>query len=136
MKRLLLDHNVDPRIAHHLPGCEIRRAAQEGLTDVGNGDLIRAAQLLGFDALLTKDRNMEHQQSARPDIAVIVAMCGNPFTELLALAPCWVVQRRGGGRGGNPFTELLALAPAIADVIKDDLGRRFYNVGPASAGSD
>lgn len=109
MKRLLLDHNVDPRIAHDLPGCEIRRAAQEGLTDVGNGDLIRAAQLLGFDALLTKDRNMEYQQPARPAVAVIVAKCG------------------------NPFTELHALAPSIADVLRGDLERRFYNVEPAKA---
>ena len=100
MKRLLLDHNVDPRIARHLSGCEIRRAAQEGLTDVGNGDLIRA----GFDALLTKDRNMEHQQPVRPAIAVIVAKCG------------------------NPFSELLALAPDIAELINGDLDRRFYNV--------
>lgn len=104
MKRLLLDHNVDPRIARHLTGCEIRRAAQEGLTDVSNGDLIRAAQLLGFDALLTKDRNMEYQQSARPAIAVLVARCG------------------------NPFAELLALAPDIAEMLKGDLERRFYSI--------
>ena len=75
--------------------------------DVGNGDLIRAARLLGFDALLTKDRNMEHQQPTRPDIAVIVAKCG------------------------NPFAELQALAPDIAEVLEGDLERRFHNVGPA-----
>ena len=106
MKRLLLDHNVDPRIARHLPGCEIRRAAQEGLTDVGSGDLIRTARLLGFDALLTKDRNMKYHGPAHPEIAVIVANCG------------------------NPFAELQALAPNIADVLEGDLERRFYNVRP------
>ena len=106
MKRLLLDHNVDPRIARHLLGCDVRRAVQEGLTDVGNGDLIRAARLLGFDALLTKDRNMEHQQPSRPAVAVVVAKCG------------------------NPFAELLAMAPDIAELLRGDLERRFYNVEP------
>ncbi len=82
------------------------------MIDVGSGDLIRTARLLGFDALLTKDRNMQYHGPARPEIAVIVARCG------------------------NPFAELQALAPDIADVLEGDLEQRFYNVDPKPGASE
>ena len=105
MSRVLLDHNVDPRIAGLLPDHAVARASREGLHDVSNGDLIRVANALGYDVLLTKDRKMRHQNNPHTALPVIVLECG------------------------NPFSDLTDLAPAINKLLQDSLERRFHVVG-------
>lgn len=70
--RLLLDHCVDRRIASAIVGHEVRTAAEMGWSALTNGLLLSAAASAGFDALITTDKNLRHQQNIdRLPIAVI-----------------------------------------------------------------
>jgi len=59
---VLLDENVDRRLKQSLDDeFEILTVTECGWSGKKNGELLRVAEQ-EFDALLTMDRNMEHQQ--------------------------------------------------------------------------
>lgn len=106
MKKILLDENVDHRLAALLPSVlEARSVRSEGLTGVSNGELLRRASAAGFDVLVTTDRNMEHQQNpATLPLPVVVVHCGSSIRDM------------------RPFV------PKIIDVLESALGKGFHNV--------
>lgn len=60
--RVLLDENVDRRLKRLFEDeFEVMTVTQREWNGKKNGDLLRAAER-EFDALVTMDRNMEHQQ--------------------------------------------------------------------------
>ena len=62
--RLLLDESVPAPLRHNFPDrFEMRTVQQMGWAGIGNGRLLRLAADHGFQALVTTDRNMEHQQN-------------------------------------------------------------------------
>lgn len=61
--KLLLDHCVDRRIVTAIVGHETRTAAEMGWSALTNGLLLRSAAAAGFDALITTDKNLRHQQN-------------------------------------------------------------------------
>ena len=70
--RLLLDENLDWRLARDLPGHETHSVVQLGWSGIKNGALLRRAVEEGFDTLLTMDNAMVHEQNlAQHPIAVI-----------------------------------------------------------------
>ncbi|MEP7343175.1 MAG: DUF5615 family PIN-like protein [Acidobacteriota bacterium] len=70
--RILLDKNLPRKLKKHLAPHDAVLSWEEGWNDLGNGRLLAVAQQT-FDALLTMDANLYHQQNvARFDIAVIV----------------------------------------------------------------
>jgi hypothetical protein len=92
--RILLDENLDWRLRHNLPGHEVESVPHLGWAGIENGELLRKAVEVGFDALITMDGNMVHQQNiARHAIALFALRArSNPLedtrllmTELLAL---------------------------------------------------
>ena len=61
--RVLLDENVDRRLKRHFdPEFEVITVSERGWSGKKNGELLRAAQS-EFDALVTMDRAIEHQQN-------------------------------------------------------------------------
>lgn len=70
--RLLLDHNLDWRLKHYLTNHEIKTVVEMSWAHLLNGELLDAAAGK-FDALLTGDSNIRHQQNfqTRP-IAIVV----------------------------------------------------------------
>jgi len=70
--RLLLDESLPRPLARLLPEHEVRTVAAMGWTGIRNSELLQLAAG-EFDALLTGDQNLAHQQnlSALP-IAVVV----------------------------------------------------------------
>jgi len=94
--RILLDENLDWRLRRNLPGHEVESVPLLGWAGIENGELLRKAVEAGFDALVTMDANMLHQQNiARFAIAVIALRAGTNrlddtrplMKELLALLP-------------------------------------------------
>jgi len=94
--RILLDENLDWRLRRNLPGHEVESVPLLGWAGIENGELLRKAVEAGFDALVTMDGNMLHQQNiARFAIAVIALRAGTNrlddtrplMKELLALLP-------------------------------------------------
>ena len=62
---------------------------QRGWAGLQNGALLRSAREAGIDALVTADRNMEHQQNiARSGVALIVLHARSTrLADLLPLVP-------------------------------------------------
>ena len=86
--RLLLDECVPKRLRRELPGHEVRTVQEAGWAGVRNGALLRAADGT-FDAMLTVDQGVEHQQNLtglRIGVVIIVA-ASNDIDDLRPLVP-------------------------------------------------
>jgi len=64
MKRLLLDENIDRHLARYFEphGFSVSLAETAGLKGISNGRLLAAAEGR-FDVLLTRDKNIPHQNN-------------------------------------------------------------------------
>ena len=60
--RVLLDESVPRQLLPELSGHEVQTVVQVGWAGIQNGVLLRQALAAGFQALVTMDRNLEHQQ--------------------------------------------------------------------------
>jgi hypothetical protein len=76
--RVLLDESLPRPLARLLPEHKVRTVAAMGWTGIRNSELLQLAAG-EFDAFLTADQNLEHQQnlSALP-IAVVVLVAATP----------------------------------------------------------
>jgi len=71
--RVLLDENLNWRLKRDLLGHEVESVPLLGWAGIQNGALLRKAVESGFDALITMDSNMVHQQDLSSHaIAVVV----------------------------------------------------------------
>lgn len=85
---MLLDACVPRRLARDLPGFEVRHATEMGWGDLDDGPLL-TAMTGGFDALVTVDRNLPHQQNLnnRPFAVLLLRAHSNRLTDLARLVP-------------------------------------------------
>lgn len=85
--RVLLDEQVPIDFAAQLPGHVVRTVGGCGWSGVKNGELLRRAAGQ-FDAFLTMDRNIEHQQplSTLPFGLVVIRAPSNRLRDLVPLA--------------------------------------------------
>ena len=83
--RILLDESLPRPLARLLPEHDVRTVAAMGWAGKRNGELLQLAAA-DFDALLTADQNLEHQQNlgALP-LAVIVLVAPTNRVESLRL---------------------------------------------------
>ena len=86
--RVLLDTCVPKRLTRDLPGFEVRHATEMGWSDLDDGPLL-TAMAGSFDALVTVDRNLPHQQNlnARPFAVLLLRAQSNRLTDLARLVP-------------------------------------------------
>ena len=71
--RVLLDEMLPVSVRGLLPRHDVVTAAFAGLGGLPNGELIRRAISAGFDAIVTLDRGIAHQQNlARHPIAFVL----------------------------------------------------------------
>ncbi len=85
--KLLLDESIPQRLAVHFPDrFEIKTVPQMGWAGTGNGELLRLAAENNFDALVTADQGIEHQQNIATLPVSIVVMVANR-TRLQDLQP-------------------------------------------------
>jgi predicted nuclease of predicted toxin-antitoxin system len=94
--KLLLDECTPRRLKGHFPDHQVFTVDEVGLKGVRNGQLLRAASVKQFDALITVDRNMRFQQNlAGLSLAIVV----------LATTPCH-------------YPELRLLVPEVLDALR------------------
>ena len=76
--RILFDQGAPVPLRRSLAAHEVATAWQRGWAQLSNGDLLTAAEVAGFDLLLTTDQNLRYQQnlSARR-IAILVLTVAN-----------------------------------------------------------
>jgi hypothetical protein len=71
--KILLDENLDWRLKRHLPGHEVESVQLNGWAGLKNGMLLSKAQD-AFDAFITLDGNLEHQQNIAKFRIIVVAL--------------------------------------------------------------
>ena len=105
--KLLLDESVPRRLASSFPTSFTAHTVQQmGWAGTGNGRLLSLAAGEGFDAFLTVDSGIEHQQNMRDLPLPIIIMLGVR----------------------NRLSELKPLVPGVMEVLSGNLHRRIYRV--------
>jgi hypothetical protein len=95
--RLRLDHCVPRQVASLLVGHECSTARALGWDNLENGDLLAAAAAAGFAALVTVDRNLQHQHDrAALPLGVLVLVA--PRNTVEELAGCFPAALEAPGR--------------------------------------
>ncbi|HYW43976.1 MAG TPA: hypothetical protein VE959_14035 [Bryobacteraceae bacterium] len=84
--RLLIDECVDERLRLLFPDYDCRTARFAKLAGLKNGQLLEAAEVAGFDILITVDQNIADQQNLAGRMISLVILCG-PTNRLRDLAP-------------------------------------------------
>lgn len=86
--RLLLDESVPAGLRRHLPTHTVITVTERGWSGLKNGMLLARAAT-EFDALITVDKNMPHQQNIKqlPLAVLILDAYSNELPVLLPLVP-------------------------------------------------
>ncbi|WP_310395159.1 hypothetical protein [Hymenobacter sp.] len=86
--RLLLDENLPKRLKQDFPAHEIFTVRDKQWNGVTNGELLKLMLAEGFNALLTFDNNLQHQQNfTKYTLAVFVLNAPvNTYAELTKLS--------------------------------------------------
>jgi hypothetical protein len=73
--KLLLDENLPHKLRSLLTGHDCFTATWMGWSGIENGELLRRAADAGFDAFISNDRGLEHEQNrATLPLAVVVLL--------------------------------------------------------------
>lgn len=92
--KLLLDENLPHQLRHEIPGHDCSTVAFMGWGGVENGELLRRAAGAGFDALLTKDANVQYEQNLvnLPLAVVIIHAASNDVDDIRPLLPALLAE--------------------------------------------
>jgi hypothetical protein len=87
--RVLLDENIPVELAALFAGHRADTVVGVGWAGVANGELLRRAGREKFDAFVTMDTNLEHQQniSKLPFGVLVVRAASNRMIHLVPLMP-------------------------------------------------
>lgn len=87
--KLLLDECLPIRLRTHITGHDVYTVSYMGWIGIRNGNLLALAAADGFEAILTTDQGMEHEQnvSALPLAIMILHSNSNAITALTPLVP-------------------------------------------------
>jgi hypothetical protein len=82
--KVLLDENLPHQLRLELPGHDVFTVAYMNWSGIENGALLRLAAENDFDAVLTNDRGLEHEQNLeRLPVAVIVLLTDSNTIEAI-----------------------------------------------------
>ena len=84
--RVLFDTCVPRPLRKSLPGHDVKTTQEMGWDRLRNGDLIQMAEE-SFDALVTSDQNLKHQQNLTARKLGVVVLPTNHLPSVLQLAP-------------------------------------------------
>lgn len=105
--KLLLDESIPRQIKTFFPeSFELQTVQQMGWAGSKNGALLQQAAMHGFDAFVTADQGIEHQQNLEQ----------LPIPVIIMVAPRTRLQ------------ELQALVPRVIDIVSGNLEKLVYRV--------
>lgn len=86
--KILLDENLDWRLERHLPGHDVASVPRIGWAGMKNGKLLEAASQR-FDALITMDGSIPHQQDLTGHNLIIIGLraASNRLADTAPLMP-------------------------------------------------
>jgi predicted nuclease of predicted toxin-antitoxin system len=87
--KLLLDENLPHQLRLEIVGHECSTVAYMGWSGIENGALLSRAAAAGFDALLTKDANIEYESNLvnLPIAVVVLHAASNDIDDIRPLLP-------------------------------------------------
>jgi predicted nuclease of predicted toxin-antitoxin system len=87
--KLLLDENLPHQLRRELPGHDCFTVAYMGWAGIENGELLALAASEGFEALITKDADLQYEQNLKdPPMAVVVLRAAsNDLDDIRPLLP-------------------------------------------------
>jgi Domain of unknown function (DUF5615) len=87
--RLLLDENLPKRLKLDFSEHEIYTVRDKGWNGIKNGELLKLLIENSFDALLTFDKNLQHQQNFQKYTMTVFVLSAsiNSYEELTKLTP-------------------------------------------------
>jgi predicted nuclease of predicted toxin-antitoxin system len=87
--KLLLDENLPHQLRLEIQGYDCFTVAYMGWGGVKNGELMKLARSEGFDALITKDSGVQHEQNLvnLPIAVVILHAPSNDIEDIRPLLP-------------------------------------------------
>ena len=109
--RILLDHNVPHGLKPLIPGHDVRTAADEGWSELSNGELLAAAEAFGFECLVTADKNIEYQQNVAARRIGLVVLSTNAWPVLKM--NLGAISAAIGGASAGSYFEVLLPRPAL-----------------------
>lgn len=86
---LLLDENLPKKLKHDFFGHQTFTIREKGWTGISNGNLLKLMMADKFDALITFDQNLQHQQNFKKytlTVFVLIA-ADNSYITLKDLVP-------------------------------------------------
>ena len=85
--RILFDENLPKRLKRDFHKHEIFTVSDKKWNGVSNGELLRLMIEDGFEALITFDKNLQHQQNFEkyPIIVIVLVAASNQHKHLLPL---------------------------------------------------
>ena len=103
--RLLLDENLPKRLKDDFPNHEVYTVRDKEWNGIKNGALLQLLLQHSFDALLTFDKNLQHQQNfAKYTITVFVLTAPiNQYSVLTKLTPAINSILNAGNLSGGPI---------------------------------
>jgi hypothetical protein len=75
--RVLLDQGAPRGLLKTLADCVVATAASKGWQRLKNGELLNAAEVDGFDLLITTDANLRYQQNLSSRTISIIVLTGD-----------------------------------------------------------
>ena len=76
--RILFDHDVPRPLRRQLSNHDVDTARERGWAGLSNGDLLNEAEREGYEAIITADQKMPHQQNiARRTFGVVILLSNN-----------------------------------------------------------
>ena len=87
--RLLLDENLPKRLKQDFLADEVFTVREKSWNGIKNGELLKLLLENNFDALLTFDKNLQHQQNFQKYTITVFVMSAkmNTYEELTNLTP-------------------------------------------------
>ena len=87
--KLLLDENLPKKIIADFPSHEVVTVLDMGWNGIKNGPLLQLMLENGFQALLTFDKNLQHQQNLKKYTVTVFVLSAinNTYVELNKLTP-------------------------------------------------
>lgn len=87
--KILLDENLPHDLRNELPGHDVFTVQYMGWRGIKNGALLTEAATAGFDAFVTVDKNLPHQQNLAtlPLAVVVLDSKSTDFDDIVVLVP-------------------------------------------------
>ena len=84
--KVLFDHNVPQKTRGFLAGHKVSTAFEMGWAELENGELLKAAEDVGFEVMVTADKNLSYQQNLEGRRLALVVLSTNNWN-LIKLQP-------------------------------------------------